>query len=237
MKRFLTIIFVFSTTAVYSQVRIDSYRAEIREELIKNHHPLNDWKMAKRALLQDIHLEKDVDGYFIEDVYCHKIIRKSVGPDLMPNGNMINIEHTWPQSKFPKKGSLTQKTDLHHLYPTDAKANSKRGNYPFSDFGGDRGYTVSGCNDSKMGYVLEAGLDGFEPPLSQKGNVARALFYFSVRYNIAIPDYEEIFLRQWNLLDPVDAKEMERNNRVEAIQGNRNSFIDNPELADLIDNF
>ena len=52
-----------------------------------------------------------------------------------------------------------------------------------------------------------------------------------------ISEYEEFYLRQWHLLDPVDEAEMDRNNKVERLQGNRNPFIDDPDLAILIDNF
>lgn len=41
-------------------------------------------------------------------------------------------------------------------------------------------------------------------------------------------------LLQWNQDDPVDAKEMARNDAVFSIQGNRNPFIDHPEWIDCI---
>ena len=36
---------------------------------------------------------------------------------------------------------------------------------------------------------------------------------------------------EWNELDPVDEWEMQRNDVTEGYQGNRNPFIDHPELA------
>ncbi len=41
-------------------------------------------------------------------------------------------------------------------------------------------------------------------------------------------------LKQWNTLDPVSQKEIDRNNTVFAIQKNRNPFIDNMQWVDLI---
>jgi len=41
-------------------------------------------------------------------------------------------------------------------------------------------------------------------------------------------------LLQWNQDDPVDAKEMARNDAVFSIQGNRNPFIDHPDWVDCI---
>jgi len=39
-------------------------------------------------------------------------------------------------------------------------------------------------------------------------------------------------LKEWNRLDPPSAVEMNRNNYVQSIQGNRNPFIDYPQLVD-----
>ena len=41
-------------------------------------------------------------------------------------------------------------------------------------------------------------------------------------------------LLKWNEEDPVDAFETQRNNRIYEYQGNRNPFIDYPQLADHI---
>ena len=41
-------------------------------------------------------------------------------------------------------------------------------------------------------------------------------------------------LLRWNEADPVDSWEMNRNNVIEGIQGNRNPFIDHPELASVL---
>ena len=48
---------------------------------------------------------------------------------------------------------------------------------------------------------------------------------------------EEVFLKQWHRDDPVDQDEIRRNEKIYQIQGNRNPFIDDPELVDQIDNF
>jgi endonuclease I len=74
-------------------------------------------------------------------------------------------------------------------------------------------------------------------PTVHKGNVARALFYFSVRYKIKIPATEEIVLRRWNDLDPIDNAEEVRNEQIYFAQGSRNPFIDFPELANSINKF
>lgn len=194
------------------------------------------YNTARKVLFGKLHLEEGSNGYYINDVYCHKNFTSSsgVGPDRIPNNNNINCEHTWPQSKFTKNfPNEMQKSDLHHLYPTDSKANSIRGNNEFAEVDGD---PVDNCDASYYGNNKGSGMY-FEPPSEHKGNVARALFYFSVRYKISISPQQETYLRKWNEMDPVDSDEMERNDMIEKMQGNRNPFIDQPELVSQIKDF
>ena len=215
----------------------DSYRLQLREMTLKNHHPLTSYGEARVHLFGTIHLQRDENGYFVQDVYCGTKYRKDVGPGSLPNHDKINTEHTWPQSRFnSRENKAYQKADLHHLFPTDSRANSIRANYNFSELQG--GVSVfKSCPLSKIGTIPGTSRDGFEPPQNHKGNVARALFYFSIRYEIPIADFEEVVLRQWNLLDPVDDEERARNDAIEMIQGNRNPFIDDSDLANFITDF
>lgn len=196
---------------------------------------------ARRVMFGKLFLKKDDKGYYVQDVYCQKHFDSNaqIGPNSIPNQNFINCEHTWPQSKFssayPKD---IQKADLHHLFPSDSRANSIRGNMDFTEVAHDTGdLNNDQCSISKFGSSTTTGADGFEPPLAHKGNVARALFYFSIRYKISIPKTEEEVLRRWNDLDPVDQEEMDRNNAIFVAQANRNPFIDYPQLVNYINKF
>lgn len=236
---YLCMILMVTTQVTWAQDYFnDSYRDELHKLSKKNHRPMESYRNARKSILQQLHLKKDNRGYFVKDVYCEKNFRKNVGPHTMPNHSELNIEHTWPQSRFSSRFPRNvQKVDLHHLFPSDSRSNSSRGNFHFSQFGSGGRSVFDGCETSKMGKINETGADGFEPPREHKGNVARALFYFAIRYHIRIPEYEEFFLRQWHLIDPVDSSEELRNDEIEAIQGNRNPFIDEPELIDLINDF
>lgn len=196
------------------------------------------YRGARKVLFGKLHLEEDADGYYIKDVYCRKKIttsQTSIGPNIIPNHSLINCEHTWPQSKFSGRfGKGIQKSDLHHLFPTDSQANSVRGNNEFADVSGDP--LQNECASSYSG-VPKGGRQNFEPPTEHKGNVARALFYFSVRYQISISPQQEAYLREWHIKDPVDAEEMQRNQTIFEIQKNRNPFIDFPKLVDRVSNF
>ncbi|HAZ14428.1 MAG: hypothetical protein A2X86_00025 [Bdellovibrionales bacterium GWA2_49_15] len=230
---------------LYKNIQSETIRdGELRKAfflvLQKGHHP-KTYSEARKYLFGKIHLESDGQGYFVRDVYCHRDYRAAagVGPMSIPKDTILNCEHTWPQSKFsssfPKD---TQKADLHHLYPTDSKANNSRGNLPFAEVTPTA--DVPNCAESSLGVPENGrGTGGlyFTPPQEQKGNVARALFYFSIRYSMPIDPVQEGYLRKWNLDDPVDHMEQERNNMIEEIQGNRNPFIDMPEAIQLISDF
>lgn len=205
-------------------------------------HRVLGYNGARKVLFGKLHIETENGKTFIKDVYCHKIFSSNAGvkPGAIPNSNQINCEHTWPQSKFSRLyPAEMQKSDLHHLYPTDSKANSVRGNMDFADIQtGNGSLQDNNCEASKSGTPSEGGGDDlFEPPTEHKGNVARALFYFSVKYKISIPASEEPVLRRWNEADPVDDAEIQRNEDIFFAQGSRNPFIDFPNLANYINKF
>lgn len=151
-----------------------------------------------------------------------------------------NREHVWPQSTGGFKTSGPG-SDLHHVRPSDQLLNARRGNLPYGNV--TDGSLVFGSDI--IGSIAGGWTDGvyFEPVDSAKGDVARIILYLYVRYGgdarYTLDDVTGVFesvevLLQWCALDPVDTWEMGRNEVVSAIQGNRNVFIDYPELAWLI---
>lgn len=205
-------------------------------------HMKHEYRASREVLFGDIHLEKQGNSYFITDVYCESQFMdfdfrsKPPGPFLIPDHTKINAEHTWPRSKFNSQFSKSfQLSDLHNLYPTDSSANSLRSNHPF----GNVQYTSrQTCSMSKKGHRNSVdNNDYFEVPNQHKGNAARSVFYFAIRYKIKLTDVEEATLRNWHFQDPPDQFEKFRNNKVADFQKNRNPFIDFPELVDQITDF
>lgn len=225
---------IFSLLTLFTTPSYASFKDELHL-IVKKHHtnPITSYKKARRVLFGDLHLKNGE----VKDVYCNKTFDHydGVGKDQIPNHQLLNCEHTHPQSKFNSRFPTEyQRNDLHHLYPAYSKANSTRSNLPFGEVNGK---PANNCADSLIGTIDGTNQKGFEPPETHKGNVARALFYFSVRYDVAIPDYEEKFLRQWHLSDPVDQDEKDRDARIAEIQGNHNPFVVEPSLVNEIDNF
>jgi endonuclease I len=145
-------------------------------------------------------------------------------------------EHTYPRSLgTPNLGFEFAGSDAHHLRSIDNSRNSSRSNRKFED----------GSN-SIMSYITSAG--NWFPGSQWKGDIARMMMYLYVRYptqclptNVGVGstsysnfgDMPNVFL-DWNAQDPVSQYEINRNNILNTIQGNRNPFIDNPYLATII---
>ena len=194
---------------------------------------------ARKKMFNEVYLQNDSKGYFVEDVYCqakHYPFNGQHPNGRLPDHEVFNTEHTWPQSKFsPKFRSAVQKTDLHHLYPTLNRINSERGNNPFAEVNPIRSLS---CAESQFGTATTTGEGSyFEPPHAHKGNVARAMFYFSIRYQISIDPVQEHYFRLWHKEDPVTEADRIYHERIAKLQGNRNPFIDSPELVDQIEDF
>ncbi len=215
-------IHVYHSPADYKEVYeqcADLSGDELRwtlHELISDHVPLG-YTTARRTIF----LQVDNHDGVVEGVYTGRREEVSGG---IPSSDDMNIEHTWPQSH----GAVgIAKSDLHHLFPTDSKANSIRGNLPFGMVR-DPDWQQGG---SKRGNGV------FEVRMKHRGNVARAIFYFSVRYRLSVDDDEEAVLRRWAEEDPVDDAERARNDVIYEIQHNRNPFIDHPEFVKRIEDF
>lgn len=162
------------------------------------------------------------------------------------NGKMIepkwdkgatwNREHLWPASRLPSGTHSNDKadegSDLFNLRVSDSGINSSRSNDYYSEKG-DGGYfpNVSGGQGD------------------HRGDVARSIFYMGLKYAdlglkvVENPRYDKgnIFemgklstLLKRNKEDPVSKWEMQRNERIYEYQGNRNPFVDYPDLADYL---
>lgn len=161
-------------------------------------------------------------------------------------GDCYNREHTWPQYYF--NSAVPMNSDLQHIFPTDGFVNGKRGNLPYGKVSAtlwtsDNG-SKTGTSTSYPGYSGNV----FEPIDSFKGDLARVYFYMSTRYEsedagwlnwemsngASLTTNAINLLLSWHHNDPVSQKEIDRNNAVYALQGNRNPFIDYPLFADCI---
>ena len=205
-------------------------------------HRAVGYPTARKLIMGGLFLVREAGGgYGIEELYCDRTVGRAelpgepIGPGQLPDHRYLNVEHSWPQSQFSRRYlKELQKSDLHHLFPTDSEMNSKRSSYRFGLV--ERPREALKCQQSELG-ESHGGGTVFQPPVRARGNIARALFYFSVRYEMAIGEEEEAALREWNRADPPDQAERGRNEEIQKQQGNRNPFVDFPDLADQIRDF
>ena len=162
----------------------------------------------------------------------------------LPGGSatlIINCEHTIPQSFFSQ--NLPMRGDIHHLFPAYEQWNNDRNNYRFSDIPDAQTTkwetqqtsqsTIPTTNIDEYSELGKVGTETvYEPREDHKGKVARAVLYFFTVYPTqagAITTVAELAtLKKWHEDHPPTAADIERNNRIEQAQGNRNPFVDHP---------
>ncbi|MBR6376880.1 MAG: S-layer homology domain-containing protein [Oscillospiraceae bacterium] len=173
----------------------------------------------------------------------------------------FNQEQVWPDARgnFFQEGAGQ---DLHHLRPENPMVNILRGSQTFGQvLGRFDSYEICGSEENPVlwyvsGWNGGAGLCQVRDEV--KGDVARILLYVFTCYGqetgenlnlwsdrtasgtgIAANDGKRVIesldtLLEWCQSDPVDTWELSRNDAVQSIQGNRNVFIDYPELLWLL---
>lgn len=172
----------------------------------------------------------------------------------------MNIEHGVPNSWWAIEKSDRKKEDaykdIHHLFPSDANANSRKSNYPLGETNNPtwtNGVTTIGKptngHGGQGGYI-------YEPADEYKGDNARAYFYMATRYPTigwrsdsgasswgimfnkenypTLVNWAQILLLTWADNDQVSQKEIDRNEAIYKHQKNRNPFVDLPGLEDYI---
>ena len=181
----------------------------------------------------------------VVDMYSNTV-RKFIGFAAVDG---MHIEHSLPKSWWGAHENNAYK-DLFHLYPADGVTNSTKNNLPLGEVTGtpalDNGMSKVGKNGFGTAYTDNC----FEPADEYKGDFARSYFYISTIYQNFAPLWQSPMMNnntypvwkpwaidlllKWHHQDPVSAKELARIEKVYAIQGNRNPFIDYPTLADYI---
>jgi deoxyribonuclease-1 len=221
MKFILLILLCSFFDSFYAVASTEEIKLELHHKMLTDHQPIT-YKDANLILFTKL----DNHNGFVCSVYSPGDCLQT---DIVPSPKLMNIEHTWPQSNGANGDA---KSDLHHLFITSSSTNSIRSSLPFCEV-----EVIKWSNDHSKRGISHFNEHCFEPPLSHRGNIARALFYFSIRYLHEIDQIQEFYLRKWNLEDPVDENEQNRNNQIQLYQHNLNPFILNPKLADQITDF
>lgn len=191
--------------------------------------PIEDYKQARQIFWQSVYPIKG------NTLYCGESFNTA-------SKRGINVEHVFPMSwatnglncgtrKQCRKRSTEfnqVEADLHNLYPARSDVNQERSSFRFDEVRGERREFGKKC-DFEVDYRARTA----EPTPSVRGEVARAMFYMADRYKaqgLVLFDKQAKLLHTWHQADPPSEHEKERNNIIESLQGNRNRFIDQPNV-------
>lgn len=243
MRLFPALFFFFASAPLLAQFHQSVFPGasgqELLDSLVASFKPqalLSNF--TNDTLYKRIYLEA---GDTLRCVYTDHAVYLAPGLDPSQaafSGN-INLEHAWPKAKGADSGA--PESDMHHLFPSRADVNNYRGNLPFlevndpeADFWFYRNQTLTNIPATQIDLYSESILNGhFEPRESQKGNIARAMFYFYAMYKAQAIQADPLFfeiqretLCQWHFDDPVDSLEWARTWLIAGYQdGKPNPFI------------
>ena len=184
----------------------------------------------------------------VRDRYSNVV--RYLNPDMSAVNNM-NIEHIWANSWW---GHIKNNAycDLFNLYPADATANGRKSNNPIGIVDGTVAFTNGVTKVGKStSYRADSLITVWEPADQWKGDFARTYFYMATCYShmtslwttteglLTVDPSSPLLMRPWvyNLMlewaeaDPLDEIEQQRCDAICEIQGNRNPFVDYPELC------
>ena len=218
--------FEFKYNDIFDEFTYNKSGIELKNSLKQylEGHTVLSYKEAREKMFGEI---DNYDGK-VECIYTGRKIEATGIPDVGQTG--FNTEHTWPQAFFAKDDTAAR-SDIFHLYPSDETANNKRANYPF-----DKVTQIQWQNGgSKLGKSA-TGETVFEPRDESKGNIARSLFYFALRYDNPnnFLNSQEKTLREWFYNDMVDTLESARNKKIYQFQNRYNPFISHPGFLERI---
>ena len=188
--------------------------------------------------------DRNADGT-VRDMYSNTV-RSFSGYNSVDG---MAIEHSFPKSWWGAYENTAYK-DLFHLYPADAITNGIKNNLPLGEVTGTPVFDNGKSKIGRNGFGAVYSDNCFEPADEYKGDFARSYLYISTIYEDLTPLWNSPMLTnsvypawkpwavdlllKWSTNDPVSQKEINRNDSIYAIQGNRNPFIDFPELSSYI---
>jgi deoxyribonuclease-1 len=202
---------------------------------------INNFSQAKAEAAK---IHQDAPG----DFYCGCKItwqgKKGI-PDLTSCGyqvrksalraNRIEWEHVVPAWQFGHQRQCWQaggrkncvkdpvyrqmETDLHNLEPSVGEVNGDRGNFMYNQWRGGEGQY--GRCEMKVDFKDKSA----EPPARARGAIARTYFYMRDRYQLRLSSQQTQLFDVWNRLYPVTDWECTRDNRIAAVQGNHNPYV------------
>ena len=186
------------------------------------------------------------DGMMI-DRYSQNLYELANGTATIPNGMAVDfvVNHSWWGIHI----SDAIKWDMYNMLPCNAQVPKYKTDYM-------PGVVVDAIYSNGVWSMGWGSIDGYRvnvyaPPRGYEGDFARIIMYMSTIYSAerwsgqgvnffadgeypTLNGYSRQLLLQWHNLDPVSDIERTRNDVISKVQGNRNPFVDYPQLVDYI---
>lgn len=255
MKRLQAFFALFLTTVILS--------AQIPEEYYQEADGKSaaELKMALKGIIGEANVLSygkgkghTWEGFYATDRCADNQVRDRYSDSIFyfsEEGNSVpgmDIEHSFPKSWWGGTTNQAYK-DLFNLMPAEHGINVSKSNYAMGKV--LVATKNNGCTKVGKGMAGNEECKLWEPADRWKGDFARSYFYMVTSYShltwegegLKMLDNEswqalqpwayDLFM-QWNREDPVDSLERARNEVVSKIQGNRNPFIDYPNLCEYL---
>jgi deoxyribonuclease-1 len=110
--------------------------------------------------------------------------------------------------------------DLHNIVPEIGELNALRSHYRFGVLPHIESAQFGPCE-----IKIDTQTRRVEPPPRARGMIARAYLYMAETYAISLSKSQIQLFMHWNRQYPPESWEIERNKRIQNIQGNDNSYI------------
>ncbi len=249
MKKIVLIIFIIYSVTCYGQDNLSGKcGAELKAEIKRAYRPVkclnNDEDVRNAFQKTDI----NADGYVI-DRYSD-VNWKFPNDDIsFPEGMTADaiVSHSW-WGETPVFGD-TLRYDIINIIPCNTDVPIFKLDYPLGMVT-DEIYN-NGVWKSGFGEIAGVKVNVYEPAIDYRGDFARVVMYMATIYAIdwwyglgvnffsdslypTLNGYSKRLLLQWHREDHVSEIEMRRNDAVEKIQGNRNPFVDYPDLVEYV---
>lgn len=214
-------------------------------------HSPASFESAKKILYGDIYKDHNITFYcgcdydpkskVVDWQSCGYIPRKNrerasriEAEHVMPAHQFGNFRQCWrePEKVCPDKKMTgrqcceakdpvfeTAHNDMHNLFPAVGEVNGDRSNFNWGMVEGNK-REYGACP-----IEVDESIRRAEPPNAVKGDVARVMFYMEDTYGFKLSDQDRKLFSVWSKQDAPDAWEIERNQRIAAMQGKDNRFI------------